>query len=378
MQLKTLSYQSGSAWLDVLPRAMDSAQTLVLAFGAPEFCDNAQPFRELAAAFPRAVLLGCSTSGEIEGAQVRDKSVSVAVVQFAHTRLRHASTEVSDLADSADAGRRLARQLQGDGLAAVFVLSDGLCVNGTALTQGLTQHLPQGVAITGGLAGDGSRFASTWVLDGTEPAQRRVCAVGLYGERLRVGLGCDGGWSDFGPERVITRSEGNVLYELDGKPALDLYKSYLGEFAGGLPGTGLRFPLSMRRQDGAQPLVRTVLGINEERQSLTFAGDMPQGATARLMRSTNDTLLASAGRAVAQATQGLPAAETPLVISVSCVGRRLLLGERTEEEAETVVGGAPAGAGNVGFFSYGEIAPFGVGTSDLHNQTMTVTVLSEV
>jgi hypothetical protein len=379
MLLKTLRYHQVEGWLDPLPMSLNGPDTLVLAFGASEFADNPGPFAELAQALPDAVLLGCSTSGEIAGSQVHDASISVAVARFEHTALRRAATEVRDAQDSWAAGARLAQQLCMPGLRAVFVLSDGLHVNGTPLVAGLTQNLPQGVAISGGLAGDGSRFNRTWVLDGAVPAQQRICAVGFYGERLRVGHGHDGGWSDFGPERRITRSEGNVLYELDGKPALDLYKAYLGDRAAGLPGTALLFPLSLRREGGnGEPLVRTILGIDEERRSLTFAGDMPQGGIARLMRTHNDHLIDSAGRAVARATQGLGTQDTPLVVSVSCVGRRLVLGERTDEEVETVLEGAPCLAGHVGFYSYGEIAPaLRGGASDLHNQTMTVTVFSE-
>jgi hypothetical protein len=379
MQLKTLSYRKTTGWQSEIPASMNSPHTLVLAFGASELAEDPAPFNDLAAAFPDAVLLGCSTSGEIAGTQVHDASISVAVARFKHTALRHAVVEVQGPADSWQAGACLGRQLQGEGLRAVFVLSDGLGVNGTPLLAGLTQNLPAGVAISGGLAGDGSRFMRTWVLQGGKPAQQRICAVGFYGQRLRVGHGYDGGWSDFGPERHITRSEGNVLYELDGKPALDLYKAYLGDRAVGLPGTALLFPLSLRREGGSgEPVVRTILGIDEQRRSMTFAGDMPQGGMARLMRANNDRLIESAGKAVTQATHAFDAEEAPLVISVSCVGRRLVLGERTEEEVETVVDGAPCGAGHVGFYSYGEISPsLAGGVSELHNQTMTVTVYSE-
>jgi hypothetical protein len=379
MLLKTLRYEAPGGWNQPLPAELNSPQTLVLAFSASEFADDPRPFAELAQALPDAVLVGCSTSGEIAGTQVHDASISVAIARFEHTTLRHALAQVKGAEDSWAAGARLARQLAAPGLRAVFLLSDGLHVNGTPLVAGLTQNLPQGVAVSGGLAGDGSRFQRTWVLDGTTPAQQRICAVGFYGERLRMGHGHDGGWSDFGPERRITRSEGNVLYELDGKPALDLYKAYLGERAAGLPGTALLFPLSLRREGSSgEPVVRTILGIDEERRSLTFAGDMPQGGVARLMRTHNDRLIDSAGLAASRATQGLPAVEPALVVSVSCVGRRLVLGERTEEEVETVAAGAPCPIGHVGFYSYGEISPaLAGGHSDLHNQTMTVTVFSE-
>lgn len=381
MELLASRYTGSERWSTPLPAHLDGPHTLVLAFAAPEFGDNPRPFDELRAAFPQSVIAGCSTSGEIAGTTVSDMSISVAIARFEHSELRHASTTVGNAADSAAAGIRLAQQLAGKDLRAVFVLSDGLHVNGTPLVESLTRHLPQSVVITGGLAGDGGRFQRTWILDREGPSGQRICAIGFYGTRLHVGHGCEGGWSDFGPERLITRSEGNVLFELDGKPALELYKTYLGERAQGLPGTGLLFPLSVRRVGPAQsdPVVRTILGIDEAQQSLTFAGDMPQGAVARLMHANIDKLIDSAGKAASAAAIDAPEGQDALVISVSCVGRRLVLGERTEEEVEIVEDSAPRHGAHIGFYSYGEISPSLPGAvSDLHNQTMTVTVFSEV
>ena len=260
----------------------------------------------------------------------------------------------------------------------MFVLSDGLAVNGSRLAEGLSRHLGAQVVVTGALAGDGSAFARTWVLDRDAARAHRICALGLYGERLRIGHGCDGGWHDFGPERRITRASGNVLYELDGKPALDLYKTYLGERAAGLPGTALLFPLAVRLQAGDDALVRTILGVDEASRAMTFAGDVPEGGIARLMRASAEQLIDSAARAAREAAQALQDCDASLAISVSCVGRRLLLGGRAEEEVETVAECLPAGAVHVGMYSYGEIAPTARGgRSQLHNQTMTVTVLGE-
>jgi len=381
MKMQTCQFSPTAGWSAPLPAALDSPQTLVLVFGAREMADAPQVFDALAEAFGQSVVVGCSTSGEIAGPLVNDASLSVAVAQFEHTRLKMAVTDIAHAEESGAAGRHLAEQLlaAGTDLQAVFMLSDGLCVNGTPLVAALAGGLPAGVSITGGLAGDGSRFERTWVLAGQRLAAGQVAAIGFYGSRLRVGSGAQGGWMDFGPERRITKSAGNVLLELDGKPALDLYKTYLGDLAQGLPGSALLFPLSIHRPGpDARPLVRTILAIDEARRSLTFAGDMPEGHVARLMRTTNDSLIGSAAAAVAQATQDVGGAGDALVVSVSCVGRRLVLGERTEEEVETIVDGAPAGAGHVGFYSYGEIAPaLDGGCSELHNQTMTVTVFSE-
>jgi hypothetical protein len=177
----------------------------------------------------------------------------------------------------------------------------------------------------------------------------------------------------------VTRAQGNVLYELDGKPALALYKSYLGERANGLPATALLFPLSIRRgDDDSHPLIRTILGVDEAAQSLTFAGDVPEGHLARLMRTNTERLIQSAGLAGRAAARDFPACASPLALSVSCVGRRLVLGERTEEEIESVLDALPRGTGQVGFYSYGEMSPRAPGSGcDLHNQTMTVTLLDE-
>lgn len=383
MQHQTVIYATGEGWHAPLPSWLDSPQTLVMAFGAPDLEAGEHPYAELAAAFPSAVLMGCSTAGEIAGTAVHDASISVAVARFEHSRLRRVLTRIGCPADSQAAGARLAAQLlappaAGD-LRAVFVLSVGLNVNGTPLVAGLASGLPPGVVITGGLAGDGNRFAATWVLDRERRETQHVCAVGLYGERLRVGHGCHAGWLDFGPDRLITRSQGNVLYELDGKPALELYRTYLGDRAQGLPGTALLFPLALRQQVGdAEPVVRTILAIDEAANSLTFAGDMPQGAVARLMRASNDKLISSAGVASRQAVAALPPLDDALLISVSCVGRRLVLGERTEEEVEAVLEGTPRRTSHIGFYSYGEISPTLPGrASELHNQTMTVTAYAE-
>lgn len=380
VQVFTTTYRADHGWSAPLDRELDDPQTLVLAFGASRFADDARPFDDLAAAFPQSIIVGCSTAGEIAGSQVNDASVSVAVARFADTRLRLARADVSCAEQSGAAGESLAEQLAGDRLRGVFVLSDGLSVNGTPLVAGLARRLPSDVAISGGLAGDGSRFQQTWVLDKAKPRQHVVCAVGLYGDRLRVATGCDDGWHDFGPQRRITRADGNVLFELDGKPALDLYKTYLGKLAAELPGSALLFPLSIRKPGSSdRPVIRTILGIDEDQRSLTFAGDVPVGYEARLMRSNDERLIASAAAAIAQATEGLAPQSRPLIISVSCVGRRLMLGERVEEEIESVAGDGTRCVGHVGFYSYGEIAPgFEGGASELHNQTITVTAISEV
>ncbi len=380
MLTRLLRLHPQSGWSAPLPSDLDSPDTLVLAFAAlpPEQAEPA--LAEVRRALPRAQLLGCSTSGEIQGASVHDGGLTLCVARFEHTRVRVVGAELAGPEASRRAGAQLAQALAAPDLAAVFVLSDGLRTNGSALARGLREALAPGVPVTGGLAGDGDRFAHTWVVRDDRPCAGWATAVGLYGQRLRAGHGCDGGWSDFGLERRVTRSRDNVLYELDSQPALALYKRYLGERAGGLPGTALLFPLAIRRpgDSAGETWVRTILAVDESAQSMTFAGDVPEGSVARLMRASTDSLVDSAGTAGQRASRGVAHGDQALALSVSCVGRRLVLGERTDEEVEMVLDALPAGVVHAGFYSYGEIAPsLAGGAADLHNQTMTVTVLHE-
>jgi hypothetical protein len=352
-----------------------------LVFGSTALLRAAGPYGEACAAYPAAFRFGCSTAGDIFGTQVSDDSLVITAVRFAATRIAGASTPISGLEDSFAAGERLAGALDPEGLVHVFVLSDGVHVNGSELVKGLTARLPRDVTVTGGLSGDGPRFHETVVLCGGEPAVPApdiAAALGFYGAGLRVGYASLGGWDAFGPERLITRSRGNVLYELDGRSALELYKTYLGPHAADLPASGLLFPLSLRTESGDTPLVRTILAVSEEESSMTFAGDVPMGAYGRFMKANFDRLIDGAVGAARTSAEAIGATVPELALLVSCVGRRLVLAQRVEEEIEgvrEVLGDATVLAG---FYSYGEISPFTPSARcELHNQTMTITTLAE-
>lgn len=378
MHIEQAKWTAGAGWDPKPPGALASTADLVLVFGSTALLDDPHHVHHLREVYPNAHVFGCSTAGEIHGAQVMDESLVVTAVQFQYTTLRGACTRIEDASKSFHAGEHLAKQLDDDGLVHVLVLSDGLKINGSELVRGLAAHLPKGVSITGGLSGDGERFSRTLVLwDG--PAEPDTVAVlGLYGNRLRVGYGSLGGWDPFGPERLITRSAGNVLYELDGRSALDLYRQYLGEHADGLPATGLLFPLSLRAKQGESAVVRTILSIDEREQSLTFAGDIPKGAYARLMKANFDRLIDGSVGAAKTSFDALGSAPAELALLISCVGRKLVLKQRIEEEVEGVRDVMGDHTVLTGFYSYGEISPFTPSARcELHNQTMTITTFSE-
>lgn len=364
---------------------LDSDHTLILIFASPHFRDNQQPVKQLRQFYRKAIITGCSSAGEIFGAHIFDNSLSVVVVLFEHTSIKIAKAVVPDSNDSYEAGQKITRELSHEDLRSIFVLSSGLKVNGTDLVNGLNSLENTSVLITGGLAGDGSDFIHTWTIHNGQIATDEVIAIGFYGKKLKVGHGSKGGWDIFGPSRRITRSQRNILYELDNQPALLLYKEYLGERAAELPASGLLYPLSIRDMSAKiiEPIVRTIVGIDEKSQSLIFTSDVPTGFSAQLMRANFDRLIVSANEAGEQAKQNMSLTQNDsnkplLAISISCVGRRLLLGERTEEETESTLDALPAKTTQVGFYSYGELSPLVEGNCKLHNQTMTLTTYMEL
>ena len=355
----------------------NSAQ-LVLIFGSTKNFKNSHNYKQIRNLYPNAYLMGCSTSGEIYGTNVLDESLISTAIFFESSTIKGVHTKINENQDSYQAGEYLAKLIDKNGLKHVFILSEGINVNGTSLVKGLTTHLPENVNITGGLAGDGDRFEKTFVIWDDQPTQNTIALLGFYGDKLEIGCGSLGGWDSFGPERLITRSEGNILYEMDGKSALELYKNYLGKHADGLPATGLLFPLSIRTQGGDKAVVRTILSINEEDKSMVFAGDIPEGCYARLMKSNTDRLIDGALGAAKTSSEAINSASPDLAILISCVGRKMVLKQRVEEEVEAVQEIFGEKTVLTGFYSYGEISPFSQGAKcELHNQTMTITTLLE-
>ncbi len=381
MRVAQLSWSENAGWTTI---SGDRANAnLVFFFGKRQALACGARYRELRTMFPAAHILGFSTGGQINNDDVTDDEIAAAAIRFDATKLRVAREPAASPESSRACGDAIGRALAAADLVGIFVLSDGLNVNGSELVAGITGAVGKQVAVTGGLAGDGAEFRETLVGADCAPRQQTVAAVGFYGTAIRIGHGSAGGWDEFGPRRQITRSRGNVLFEFDGQPALDLYELYLGEEeAEGLPGSGLLFPLRIFDPERpAHDIVRTILAVDHEARSMTFAGDVPEGWTAQLMRGNFDRLAAGAASAARQAVDSLDQTRTGdrLAILVSCIGRRLLMGQHIADELEAASTEFGPHIPQLGFYSYGEISPHRVsGVCELHNQTMTVTTIAEV
>ncbi|AEI47096.1 FIST signal transduction protein [Runella slithyformis] len=378
MRIKQLAFQN-STWRSVseTPAFTASQAQLVLAFGERKCLEDIQPYEYLRDLFPSADIVINSTSGEIYQNTVHEGTIIVTAIEFDKTVVRTTKIDIENHFQSAAAGEQIAQVLLADDLAAIFMISDGGRVNGSDLIAALNKHTGDKIPISGGLAGDEARFEKTLVGLNENPREGKIVGIGFYGTHLNVGHGTMGGWDVFGPEREVTESEYNVLYKIGDKAALDLYKEYLGKYADELPGAALLFPLSMRATADSEPIVRTILSIDEAKKSMTFAGELPKGALVRFMKANFDRLI-DASASAAQYSMKLFDTPPELAILVSCVGRKLVLGSRTEEEVEAareIFGAQPV---MTGFYSYGEISPLNPqARCELHNQTMTITTLSE-
>ena len=374
MKILQCSLTPASGWADAVGTLDPATASLVFAFGQRAPLSHPSSFDAIKARFPSARLVLVSTAGSFANTQIEDEAIVCTAVSFEKASATFAVERLESSEELPEVCRRLVTSLASPDLRHVLIFSDGSSVNGTVLSEAFNEALPPGVTLSGGLAGDGTDFIQTLVGLDCAPTPGVLVAIGLCGASLKVGFGSSGGWSPFGPKRTVTASRGNVLQELDGKLALELYKTYLGPEAEALPASALRFPLYVTSPGQRNPVVRTILSIDEKEGTMTFAGDIPVDATVQLMRASFEDLITGAEDAATTAVQ-----DAELVLCVSCVGRRIVLGQRTEEELEgvrSVFGKRPV---LTGFYSYGELAPSGHDHKcQLHNQTMTITSISEV
>lgn len=376
MKIDTLQYDD-EKWCIISDNIDDKTQaSIVFLFGDSNILKSEKSFMNIKEKFPNAEIVGASSSGNILGSEISNSAIVATAVQFDKGSIEVAQVDFTAEDDIVSLSKALIDQLPQENLKHIFVLSDGLNINGSELVRGINKA-SQNFGVTGGMAGDGERFQETWIVCNEVAKQHRIVAVGFYGNELTITTGCYAGWTSFGADRIITRSSGNILYELDHRPALDLYKEYLGEFAKDLPNSGMRFPLNIREHEQAGEVIRTLLGIDEQENSITFAGDVPEGYIARLMKPDFDTLIDGAGEAAKKIN--MVNNNSALGLIVSCVGRRVVMKQIIEEELEAVEHILGKNVQLTGFYSYGEIAPFqdDLFHCQLHNQTMTLTAIYE-
>ena len=376
--MKTSIYQYNEQFEELSSNNVTETANLVLCFAAKKILELPTTFENIRLKFKDAEIVLCSTAGEIFQETVTDNKIVLIALEFEKTAIKTTQVNIQDYSNSYESGKALVKELINNELAYILVISDGSFVNGSELVKGINDATDNKILVTGGLAGDDDNFQTTLVGLNENATKGNIVAVGFYGKNILVTHGSQGGWDTFGMEKIVTKSKGNKLFEIDNKNALSIYKKYLGPDAAHLPSSALLFPLSIQLEGATEPIVRTILPIDENENSLTFAGDIPTGAKVRFMRANLDKLITASTIAAAN-TVNSNKKEPSFALLISCVGRKLVLGPRIEEEIESIRDIIGMNTVFGGFYSYGEISPFNEkGNCQLHNQTMTITCFDEV
>ncbi len=380
MQISQLVLKNLETDLAQLSGLLSIEPQLILVFGYTGHFADPRLAQSLAQTFPHAQRVGCTTAGEITAAGVVNHTTVVTAIRFNATPFTVATAALPSMENSYDAGAALANKIASSDLRAVLVLGQGVHINGSAMIEGMVSRLGASLPITGGLAGDDGEFVKTYTLSNEGVSTNQIVGIGFCGDQVLFSHGSFGGWRPFGPTRKVTRCVGNLLYELDGEPALDVYKRYLGDYAKDLPGSGLLFPFEML-SDARESLgqIRTILGVNEEDGSLVLAGVINPNGYLRLMHAHTNDLVDGAETAAKATINGVANCDgQALGLLVSCVGRKLVMGGRVDEEVEAVQDILGKNTVVCGFYSNGEICPgYQLEACSLHNQTMTITYLAE-
>ena len=362
--------------IELLGKLINS--NLVLMFGSKEFICNKDVFNTIRIKYHCASIIGCTTAGEIFKDQVNDNILTVTAISFENTEIKFFPFEMVEFNKCYEKGLEIAKSIPTENLAHVFLIAEGISINGSKIVEGLVDGLPEHVKITGGLAGDYEGYKETFVIANDYAKNNLIGVVAFYGDKIRIGYGSVGGFDTFGIERIVTKSKDNILYELDGKPVLDLYKEYLGEYGSKLPVSGLFFPLNIRSADNKYNYVRTVSAVDEQNKSLKFAGEIPEGYHGRLMRANFNNLVTGSMQAAENCINIINCEKPNLAILISCRGRRVVLNQMIDEELEVVRSILGSDVIVTGFYSNGEIAPSGKDrVTEFHNQTMTITLIGE-
>ncbi|MDI9340738.1 MAG: FIST N-terminal domain-containing protein [Sediminibacterium sp.] len=376
MKIKQYYFALGK-WNSIDKNSVPDAN-LILIFGSRlNLLESDLYLEQLKESFPKAHIVSCSTSGNIMQDRLTENSITASAIEMEATSVKTYEYDIKGL-NAYILGAKIAASIQQENLNSLLVLLDAGEINGGYLMDGFNSVYEGKIPIFGGFAGDDVRFEKQVVGLNSLPSSNKIVLVAFYGSNLKVSHGSKGGWEVFGPERIVTKSEAQKVFELDGKKILSLYKEYLGDKAKDLPSSALLYPICIKDKTSNELVVRTIQALNEEEQSISFFSNVPKGSIIQLMRASFDKLIDGAGESANESLRdGM--ANPDFALLISCVGRKLVLGPKTEDEIyETikVLGSAPRIAG---FYSYGELSPVvGDKSCKLHNQTMTITTFKEV
>lgn len=346
------------------------------------FCAPKEGLQELLEGINEAVgtgnIVGCTGDGEMSGDGYSTGSAILAGI--ATDQIDFTVAYAENLSQNCElAGKQLAAKLAPT-VQYVHLFSDGITGNGCGILRGIFSVLREDLPIAGGTAGDNGKFERTWQFAGRKVLTDAAVAIGFTGD-FHLGTGVRSGWSPIGLAKKVTRASGNILYELNGEPALQVYERFLGKHAEKLPAVGVEYPLGLvgkclDNDSGDYYLLRATMSVDRQEGSIRFAGEIPEGAEVHLTCGDNSSILEASSEAARLADEEIGDIQPRMVFFYSCMARKIILGQRTQEELDRIRRVFGAEVPIIGFYTYGEYCRVGCGSPSLfHNETATVSVI---
>jgi hypothetical protein len=363
--------------VDALERQLQALRTggfsptlaIVFASIAHDLAEVGRVFREAA-----VDVFGASSAGEIvvggSGESICERSIVALLLDLDRSAyaIRLSEPDGRTVHELGAAGGRWARASFDRG--PILVMGTGLTIDGEQIVRGMQTEVGPDTPIFGGLAGDDLRFTQTFVFTARKITSRGAIALAFDGDRVALDGIAASGWVAVGGEKTVTKAEGSVVHAIDGVPALDVYKDYLGLTSD----TDIKipeYPLQIQRE--GYSVLRAALTALPETRSLVYAGTVPEGASVRFSCSPGVEIIEQALDEFRALYGRVPGADA--LILFSCKGRHMALGPLAEDEVEPIqrLWNAPM----VGFFTYGEIGRNAMGATDFHNETCVLVALKE-
>ena len=355
------------------------APDLVILFSSAKY-DAARVLEGIHSRLSAAVpLVGCSSYAEIDSEQALTSSIVAMGLVLEGITVRTFHVEGRGV-DSFTAGREAGLDLRGFAPDLIITFPDVLEMNATRFLLGLQDALGKDMPIVGGAPADDGAFKATYQIHGRDVMSGGAVGVALKGP-LAIVTAAKSGYTPVGATHTSTRVEdGKVVLEIDGRPALDIYRDYLGKRAAQMPAVSIEFPIGVvggiegtqRRTDDALLLVRAIFQVDEARGALILGGDVPEGAAIRVMRATKEDVVRGADEATVMALEAMPAPDLALIFS--CMSRKSVLGPRFKDECRASFARLPEGLPRAGFYTFGELSPV-QGTTMHHESTYTLVLL---
>lgn len=384
-------YQAGYGAAKIAVEQAGGAADFLFVFSSPAL-QQEEVLRGVRDAAGKPPLVGCSTAGEITSEGPHQKSVGVMAIR-SDTISFYTGVGRNIKEGAREAGQAVARDVKEKAdkpLRAFIMLPDVLTGNGADIVRGVLDVLGSHFPVVGGAAGDDFQFEKTYEYCGEELVSGACAGVGLAGN-FTIGIGVRHGWVPIGMPMKVTRAQGAVLHELDGKPAISIYEDYFGARADelrkeALARLAITYPLGLKIPEYQEEyLIRDPITVNEN-GSITCAAEIPEGSEVRLMIGSKEKAVEAAEDAARHLMREFETDRTKpkFVLMFNCIAREKLFAQKAGDEIRAVMSIIGSDVPLLGFYTYGEQAPLGGEVRDMkkcdprfYNETVVMLAIGE-